>query len=66
MCKNKYYYTNLITTNKLLYYKQPIINIGDKIPDANLYQLDGKTVTTLYEQIGNNFDHLLVGAFSNS
>jgi len=52
--------------NKLLYYKQPIINVGDKIPDVNLYQLDGKTITTLYEQIGNNFDHLLVGAFSNS
>jgi len=39
MCKNKYYYTNLITTNKLLYYKYFVdnnIDIQCIISDNNI------------------------------
>lgn len=51
--------------NKCVYYTQPIINIGDKLPDSGLYKLNGNDVTTLYKEIGDA-KYTIIGAFSNS
>lgn len=51
--------------NKCVYYTKPIINIGDTIPNCDLYELDGKTKTSLYDII-NNSDYTLIESFSLS
>lgn len=51
--------------NKCVYYTSPVINIGDEIPDCKLYQLDGKTETSLYQQLGDS-SHAMLCAFSSS
>ena len=52
--------------NKCVYYNQPIINIGDKLPNCEIYEIDGKTKTTLYDKIGTGFNYMLIGGFSHS
>ena len=52
--------------NKCVYYKNEPLEIGEKIPDCNLYNLDGKTKTTLYDAINKDSDYTLVAAFSLS
>lgn len=51
--------------NKCVYYKNKPLQIGEKIPDCELYNLDGKT-TTLYDAINKESDHTLIAAFSLS
>ncbi|ARF11262.1 hypothetical protein Klosneuvirus_1_119 [Klosneuvirus KNV1] len=53
--------------NKCAYYKSPVFEIGQKIPDCILFHLDGKSVTTLHDIINKkNADHILIAAFSLS
>jgi len=52
--------------NKCVYYTKPVINCGDIIPDCILYNLDGKTTTTLYETLGHDFEYAFVAAYSTS
>jgi len=40
--------------NKCVFYKSDKLNIGDKIPDCPLFEMDGKTKTTLYDVILNS------------
>jgi catalase (peroxidase I) len=37
--------------NKCVYYTQPPLQIGDTIPDCQLFTIDGKNVTSLYDEI---------------
>jgi len=53
--------------NKCVYYKMPPLQINDKIPNCELYNLDGITKTTLHDTINNlNSKYTLIGAFSLS
>ena len=58
--------------NRLLYYKEKTIIVGDKIPNINLYLLDGKTLTDIYSNLNlnsnsnSNSKFSLVAAFSMS
>ena len=52
--------------NKCIYYNRPILNIGDKIPDCKLFDLDGKTEKNLFDIIDNDSKYVFIGAFSNS
>lgn len=53
--------------NKCVYYKTPPLQIGDKIPNCTLYNLDGKVTTTLYDVINKrNADYTVIAAFSLS
>ena len=52
--------------NKCVYYTAPDINLNDTLPDCDVYQLDGTTKTTLYDQLGKNFKYAFVAGFSNS
>lgn len=53
--------------NRCLYYDTSSINIGDVIPNVNIYNLDGKTKIDLYSIIKNkNYNKTLVCAFSLS
>lgn len=40
--------------NKCLYYNTKPIEIGDKIPNISIYNLDGQTKTNIYDLIKNN------------
>lgn len=42
--------------NKCVFYKHPPIEIGQKIPNCELYELDGKTKTTLHQALTLRFD----------
>jgi len=53
--------------NRCVFYKAPLINKGGQIPDVRLYNLDGKTETTLHQACRKgNPEKTLVCAFSNS
>ena len=52
--------------NKCVYYTEPIVNVGDQIPNCPIYESDGITQTTLYDQLGQNFQYAFIGGFSNS
>ncbi len=52
--------------NKCLYYTDPIINVGDVIPDCSLYQIDGIKKTSIKESLSNGFNYALIAGFSNS
>jgi hypothetical protein len=54
--------------NKCVFYTASDINIGDDLPDCDLYQLDGTTVTTLHTIINKNkpFESTFIAAFSLS
>ena len=53
--------------NKCVYYKSHPLQLGDKIPNCNLYEIDGETATTLYDIIDKtNADYTMIGAFSLS
>lgn len=59
--------THYMRENKCVYYKQPLIELGQKIPDCRLYQLDGITTTTLYNAINKKpADYTLIAGFSLS
>lgn len=50
--------------NKCIYYKNPLINIGEKIPNCELINLDGST-TTLYDEIKKeDGDYTVFASFS--
>lgn len=78
----KYYYDNpnnydedvinashYMRSNRLLFYKSKELNIGDSIPNVNLYNLDS-TKTNLYEILDknnqNNFEYTIIASFSMS
>jgi len=52
--------------NKCVYYTDPVINVGDIIPDCELYQLNGKDKTTIKDHFGDNFNYAFIAAFSTS
>lgn len=53
--------------NKCVFYTADKLNIGDKIPDCKLYNLDGMTTTSLYDVIAQeNANHTVIAAFSMS
>jgi len=53
--------------NKCVYYTQPPLQIGDIIPDCELFMIDGKTVTSLYDEINKtNATKTVIAAFSLS
>lgn len=53
--------------NKCVFYKYPPMKIGQRIPNVGLYQIDGKTKTTLYDAIGHpRPDYTVFAAFSLS
>lgn len=53
--------------NKCVYYKNSDLNIGDKIPDCVLSNLDGTKQTSLYTILGQQQStYTMVGAFSLS
>jgi hypothetical protein len=53
-------------SNKCVFYKSPLINIGDQMIDVPLIQLDG-TETTLFNVLKTKqFQHAFVGGFSTS
>ncbi len=52
--------------NKCIYYKQPVLNIGDHLPNCRIYELDGHTETSLYNKLGTDFRYMFIGGFSNS
>jgi hypothetical protein len=52
--------------NKCVYYKQRPLEIGDVIPDCELYEIDGITKTTLYNIINKESKYTMIGAFSLS
>jgi hypothetical protein len=53
--------------NKCVYYTNPPLNIGDKIPNCSLYNLDGETKTTLHDIINKkNAKYTVIAAFSLS
>ena len=63
--ESSYYMRN----NRCVFYKGPILEVGDIIPDCSLFNLDGKTKTTLYRAIqgpGTTTHRSLICAFSNS
>lgn len=52
--------------NKCMFYTTKTLNIGDKIPNCKLYNLDGKSQVTLFDALGNNYNYAFIAAFSNS
>ncbi|ARF08934.1 hypothetical protein Catovirus_1_984 [Catovirus CTV1] len=52
--------------NKCVYYTKPVLEIGDQIPNCRIYKLDGIIETSLFDELGNDFNFAFVGAFSNS
>jgi hypothetical protein len=52
--------------NKCVYYNQPVISIGDQLPNCRIYELNGNTETNLYEKLGHDFNYMFIGGFSNS
>lgn len=53
--------------NRCLYYKEPEINIGDTLPDIDVYNLDGKTQTSIHNILNNkDYNHCIIAAFSMS
>ncbi len=51
--------------NKCLYYTVPEIKVGDIYPNCRVYELNGKTETSLYN-VMEGYDKVMVGAFSTS
>lgn len=54
--------------NKCVFYQAPKINVNDKLPNCDLYHLDGTTKTTLHDVINTEkpFEKAIVAAFSLS
>ena len=53
--------------NKCVYYKMPLLQLGDKLPNCDLYELNGATLTNLHDVINKcNSTYTLIGAFSLS
>jgi hypothetical protein len=54
--------------NKCVFYRLPPLQIGDIIPDCDLYELNGVTKTTLHQSIAktNGCDSTVFAAFSMS
>jgi hypothetical protein len=53
--------------NKCVFYKHPSMKLGQRIPNVDLYRLDGETKTTLYDAIGHpRPEHTIFAAFSLS
>lgn len=57
--------------NKCVFYEQPKLLVGDELKNCPLYELDGKTQTTLFDAITKHtideqYKYVFVGAFSGS
>lgn len=53
--------------NRCVYYTKPILNVGDTIPDCDLYDLDGLSKTTIKNTLQNGtFDYAFVAGYSSS
>jgi len=53
-------------SNRCVFYTSPEIEEGDVIPNCSILQLDGKTETNVYEQLGDDFQYAFVAGFSTS
>lgn len=51
--------------NRCIYYTEPIIDIGDRLPNCDLYELDGTTKTDIYT-LAEGYNKCIVAAFSTS
>lgn len=49
--------------NKCVYYKSPVLKLGEKIPNCALYNLDS-SLTSLYDIIDCKMDNTVICAFS--
>lgn len=53
--------------NKCMFYTTPVINVGNMLPDCVIYERDGKTQTTVHEQIKKEDSrYTVIAAFSMS
>ena len=52
--------------NKCVYYKDRVLQIGDKLPNCQLYNLDGQSKVNLYDTIDPNNNYTMIAAFSLS
>ena len=52
--------------NKCVYYKERVLQVGDKLPNCGLYNLDGKIQVELHDLIDKNSKYTMIGAFSLS
>ncbi len=53
--------------NRCLYYTEPELAIGDKIPNVDLFNLDGKTKSNIYDILDKTkYKNCIIAAFSMS
>lgn len=53
--------------NKCVYYTAPDINVGDKLPNCSICQLDGQTKISVHDILKmHDFEYAFIGAFSTS
>jgi len=53
--------------NRCLYYTEPELIIGDKLPDVELFNLDGTTKNNLYDILDKkDYNNCIIAAFSLS
>lgn len=57
---NSVYY---MRNNRCVFYTEPKISVGDKIPDCTVYELDGQTPVTVHSLL-KQASHTLFAAFS--
>lgn len=59
--------THYMRENKCVYYKSPILEIGQIIPDCNIYKLNGTDITSIYDIVNNKkASYTILAAFSLS
>jgi hypothetical protein len=52
--------------NKCVYYAGRDFRIGDTFEDVNVYELDGKSMTSLLSKINKEDEYTFIGGFSNT
>ena len=52
--------------NKCIFYKEPVINVGDSIINCNLLDINGNKTSLFSILDKNTFTNAFIGAFSNS
>lgn len=59
--------SHYMRNNRCVFYTSPSINVGDIIPNVELYEADGKTKTTIYDIVKKyNANETIIAAFSMS
>lgn len=59
---SSYYMRN----NRCVFYKAPELKKGDILPDISLYEIDGKSLTSVHREINEEDRYTVVAAFSMS